>query len=39
MGEGLPLRADNPQGHVEVCKGFTPSHLKQVSAFSHRGKS
>ena len=34
MGEGLPLRADYPRGHVEVCKGFTPSHLKQVSALS-----
>jgi len=39
LGEGLPLWADYPQGHVEICKGFAPSHLKQVGTLSRQGKS
>src|SRR5206468_3935820 len=34
-----PQRAEHPQGHVEVCSGVTPSHLKQVSALSRWGKA
>jgi hypothetical protein len=34
-----PVRADNPQGHVEVRSGLAPSHLKQVSTLSRWGKA
>jgi hypothetical protein len=33
-----PVRADNPQGRVEVRSDLASSHLKQVSALSRRGK-